>query len=171
MDYLQTVKDRFPEHFQGRVVLEFGSKNINGTPRGLFTDCSYIGLNRDEGKDVDVVSRMHEYEPGFEFGTIISTSTLEHDKYVDQSMQRCWDLLAPGGLLVVTTVVPSWGAHNIKEGEDNHYEGIAIERARGWLDSWLPVDSELLERDGNLLLYARKGSEPPDQTSAPDPTP
>ena len=154
--YVREVKEKYPEHFAGRVVLEFGSKNINGTPREEFTDCDYIGLNRDKGKDVDVVCRMHEYEPGFEFGTIISTSTLEHDKYADLSMQRCWDLLAPGGLLIVTTVVPDWPPHNNEEGEDNHYEGITEKRAQGWLDAWTPAASELTTHEGNLFLFAKK---------------
>lgn len=163
IDYLETVRSRFPDHFTGCSVLEFGSKAVGGappTPRGLFTDCEYVGLNRDDGTDVDVVCRMHEFDHDHLFDTIVSTSTLEHDKYADLSIERCWKLLRPGGLLVVTTVTIEYPVHHVGEGEDNHYYGIPKEQAERWVDAFIPADSEVIEVSppGDLFFYMLKSS-------------
>ena len=54
-DFVAAVKDKHPEFFQNKKVLEVGSLNINGTVRDFFTDCEYVGCDLGEGPGVDIV--------------------------------------------------------------------------------------------------------------------
>ena len=75
LDFVKSVKDRFPQHFKGVKVLEIGSLNINGTVRIFFEDCTYIGVDLAPGKDVDLISKGHELTfKNKSFDTVISVS-------------------------------------------------------------------------------------------------
>ena len=133
IEYMQTVKERFPDHFEDSVVIEYGSKNINGSVRTMFEGGTYVGVNRDAGPGVDVVSRMHEYEHPCEVDVVVTTSTMEHDKYLWESCDRCWEMLRSGGLFCGTTVNPGFPLHCPGEGEDNHYAGVEADDLRDFL--------------------------------------
>ena len=160
IQYIQSVKDRYPEYFSGVSVIDYGSKNINGSCRSLFDNADYTGVNRDKGRDVDVVSRMHEYIHPKLVDVVVTSSAMEHDKYVWQSLDRCWELLRRGGLLVGTTTGPGFPVHNDDEGEDNHYANIIPDDLRAWMrastDEW-EVLSEVGHQNGTeIWFYAIK---------------
>lgn len=150
-EYLESVRDRFPDHFKNKTVLEYGSMNVNGTPRDLFKACTYIGVDWLDGTDVDVVSRMHEYQPpdDTEIFTIITSSAMEHDLHLWKSMNRCWEILAPGGLFFGTCPTESWPEHNKESGEDGHYAGIPHDTLHAWVTSLQPAKGEVLIRKGH----------------------
>ena len=100
--FIARVKERYPDSFNNKKVLEVGSLDINGSVRPFFTRCNYTGLDIIEGPGVDVVSPVHLYEPAELFDTIISTEMLEHDSHWKKSLKQMVDLLKPGGLLVIT---------------------------------------------------------------------
>lgn len=104
--YWRTRKDRFPELFCNRRVLEVGSLDVNGSVRRFFSDCEYIGIDWRSGTLVDVVCLAHDmpFEPG-SFDTVISASTLEHDPYWDKSLRKMVDVLTDDGALLL-----SWGS-------------------------------------------------------------
>lgn len=79
-----------------------GSFDVNGNNRYLFTDCKYIGIDVAKGSGVDVVSLCHEYNPSFQFDTIISTECFEHDKYFTESIINICRLLKSRGLFLFT---------------------------------------------------------------------
>ncbi len=43
--FMQNVRDRFPEKFSGVRVLDVGSLDINGNNRFIFTDYEYIVMS------------------------------------------------------------------------------------------------------------------------------
>jgi SAM-dependent methyltransferase len=100
--FITRVKERYPDNFTGKTVLEVGSLNINGSVRPFFTKCKYTGLDITTGPGVDVVSPIHEYQPRELFNTVISTEMLEHDSHWRKSLKQMVHLLMPGGLLIIT---------------------------------------------------------------------
>ena len=89
MNFVKSVKDRFPDAFTNKKVLEIGSLNINGSVRQFFTDCDYLGVDLGPGADVDLVCNGHEVLfADRSFDTVISCECLEHDIYWEQSMAR-----------------------------------------------------------------------------------
>jgi len=73
------------EEFQGKRVLEVGSKYVNGSVRPLIEKfCKpkeYIGVDIEEGKFVDIVLPAEKLVEKFgenSFDALISTEMLEH---------------------------------------------------------------------------------------------
>ena len=87
----------------GGSVLEVGSYNVNGSVRPLFKGQPYIGLDMRAGPGVDVVADVltHEFEDG-QFGTIVSTETLEHCAEPWTAIERMGRWLAPGGKMLIS---------------------------------------------------------------------
>lgn len=102
MDFCQQVKNTFTDYFINKDVLDVGSQDINGSNKIFFENCNYTGLDIGPGKNVDVICKIHQYNPGKQFDTIISTEMLEHDEHLEYSLKKMLELLKPGGLLVLT---------------------------------------------------------------------
>jgi SAM-dependent methyltransferase len=121
MSWLLEVKGRFPSMFEGTSVLECGSFDINGSPRVLFTDCDYTGVDCRPGPGVDVVGLVHEFAPGRQYDVVISTEMLEHDAHWQASLATMADLVKPGGLLALTFAGPGRRPHEIGVGSAPGY--------------------------------------------------
>jgi hypothetical protein len=80
LDFVASLRFKFPEYFVGEYVLEIGSLNINGSIRPFFEKCTYVGVDLGEGADVDVVARGEDltYEDGA-FDVVASCECLEHN--------------------------------------------------------------------------------------------
>lgn len=99
------VKQIFPEFFKDVNVCDIGSLDINGNNHYLFEDYSYVGVDIGRGRNVNVVSKGHEYRPidGTKYDTVISTECFEHDMFwKDTILNIIQNLLRPGGLFVFT---------------------------------------------------------------------
>lgn len=102
-EFVQYVKDKHPDFFKDKNVLEIGSYNINGTMRDFFTNCNYVGVDVMEGHSVDVVCKGHEYDGEDEnFNTVLSCECFEHDPYWIQTFANMYRMLESGGLLFFT---------------------------------------------------------------------
>jgi|SRR5882672_3201787 len=101
-DFCQAIKKHWPEYFKGVDVLDVGSLDINGSNRFLFENSAYTGVDIGEGKNVDIVSKGHEFNPGKQYDTVISTECFEHDKFWKETIQNCIRLLKPKGLFLFT---------------------------------------------------------------------
>lgn len=101
--FVTDVRNRFPEHFIKKVVLDAGSLDVNGNNRGYFQDCFYLGADVDFGSNVDIKSEIYKlpFRDNF-FDTIISTEMLEHDATYYLTLNKLIRLLKSGGLLVFT---------------------------------------------------------------------
>ncbi len=97
-----SIRDLFPHYFRDSVVLDVGSQDINGCNRGLFTNSRYLGIDVGPGPNVDCVCQCHQFAPGYQFDTIISTECFEHDAFYCKSLVRITELLRPRGLFLFT---------------------------------------------------------------------
>lgn len=100
--FCRSVKAKYPDRFNNCDVLDVGSLDINGNNRYLFTNYTYTGIDIGEGRNVDVVSKGHEFHPEKHFDIVISTECFEHDKYWRETISNCIRLIKPGGLFLFT---------------------------------------------------------------------
>lgn len=144
IEYCKKIKSKLPEYFKDKRVLDCGSLDVNGNNRYLFQNCEYIGIDVGEGKNVDVVSKIHEYNSD-PFDVIISTEALEHDKYYKESLKNMFNLLKSGGLLLITCASTNRPEHGTKrtKPEDapllewDYYKNLTEEDFREVLDMTL----------------------------------
>jgi SAM-dependent methyltransferase len=91
-----------PDRFINAKVYDFGSLNINGDNRQLFTDCDYLGIDLAPGPNVDVYSPAHLVELPGQADVVISGEMLEHDRYWQDSLLAFVRWSRPGGLVLVS---------------------------------------------------------------------
>lgn len=102
---MEWVADKISEHqLTEKTVLECGSRNVNGSVRPLFKASYYVGVDMEDGRDVDYVCRADSlgFDDGF-FDVVVSTEMLEHDPYFWLSLPEMARVLKPGGVLLLTT--------------------------------------------------------------------
>jgi len=113
--YCESVKQRFPEYFTNKAVLDCGSLDINGNNRYLFEKCSYTGIDICKGKNVDVVTPVQLYKANGNFDMVISTEMLEHDRYYNLSLVKMYLLTNHKGLLLFTAAGTGRAEHGTTE--------------------------------------------------------
>lgn len=98
-------------------VLECGSRNINGTIKGLFSKSDiYVGVDAHEGGDVDKVALVHELPFGNEtFDLVMSLEMLEHDPFYIESLTKMAKLVRKNGSLIITCAGPKRPEHNLQD--------------------------------------------------------
>jgi len=112
LDFVRSVKAKFPANFNGVSVIEIGSLNINGTVRIFFDYCNYIGVDVGEGRDVDLVCPAHELSfKDNVFDTAISCECFEHDKHWEKSFAKMHSMVKPKGLVVFSCATTGRGEH------------------------------------------------------------
>jgi len=112
IDFCTKTKNKHPNYFEQKTVLDIGSYDVNGNNRNLFTNCNYRGVDTCEGDNVDIISIAHELSfPSEYFDTIISTEMLEHDPFFYRSLPKMFQLLKPQGLLIITCAGPARHIH------------------------------------------------------------
>jgi len=116
-EYCEKVKALFPEYFSNVRVCDIGSLNINGDNHYLFDNYTYIGVDIGKGKNVNIISKGHEYKPvdGQKYDTVITTECLEHDKFWMQTLQNIVaNLVRSGGLFIMTCATTGRIEHGTK---------------------------------------------------------
>ena len=159
-DFCLSVRERHPEFFKNKNVLDIGSLDINGSNRDLFEDCNYIGLDIGEGKNVDLICSGHLFEgPDNYFDTIISTGVFVYDVNYEQTIKNVMRMLKPGGLFLFTSV--SYGR---PEQLMNHYKNLEetdIRRVSGFdemfPDCYFELKNMGIETPSDLYFYGVKG--------------
>lgn len=114
IEFCQSIKKQYPNYFFNKKVLDAGSLDINGNNRYLFKRCQYTGVDLGPGKNVDIVCPIHEYDPGILYDFIISAEMLEHDKYYHLSLMKMFDLVKPGGAILITCATGARVEHGTK---------------------------------------------------------
>jgi len=125
-------------------VLDCGSLNINGNNRYLFPKAkSYTGIDIVDGPNVDVVTRVHEFETDKRFDVVISTEMLEHDSEWDYSLIHMAELLKPGGFLLITAAGEGRPEHgttaclpNDSPLTHDYYKNVTMAMLVSGLDVW-----------------------------------
>lgn len=93
-------------------VLDFGSRDVNGSYRSLFPspNWKYVGLDLEPGKNVDlVVADPHSWDELADetFELVISGQALEHCEFFWQTFSEIARVLKPSGICCI--IAPSAG--------------------------------------------------------------
>lgn len=144
------VKALFPEYFTNVNVCDIGSLDINGNNHYLFDNYAYIGVDVGRGRNVNIVSKGHEFKPidGKQFDIVISTECFEHDMYWNKTITNiCENLVRPGGMFLftcATTGRPEHGTRATTNGDSpftsemdtwsDYYMNITEEDVRNMVD-------------------------------------
>lgn len=120
--FFDEVRQQMPKYFTKVKVIDFGSKDYNGSLKEFFTDSDYIGVDISEGKNVDYVSKCHEFTTNEKFDVVVSGEMLEHDEYWRLSLKKMYDLLLPNGLLVISCAGKDRPEHGTRR-TDGHLYG------------------------------------------------
>lgn len=111
-DYLNRIKEKFPEAFKDGKVLDIGSFNVNGNEKPWFENCDFTGLDLLPGPGVDVACPANEYnEPDETFDTIISCECWEHNPFYKESILNAIRMLKPGGYFIWTCATTGRPVH------------------------------------------------------------
>ena len=107
-DFCIRVRSSMPQYFMGPSmenrmdVLDIGSQDINGNNRFLFWNYNYTGIDVGPGKNVDIVAKGNDFDPGKQYDVVISTEVLEHDMFWEDSLRNMVKLLKPKKLMLMT---------------------------------------------------------------------
>ena len=102
-NFFQRIKNKLPDYFQNRKVLEIGSLDINGTIREFFHECSYLGIDVGSGPGVDVVCEGQNYNaPNESFDIVCSAECFEHNPYWMETFKNMIRLCKEDGLVLFT---------------------------------------------------------------------
>lgn len=99
--WLVDVRAQYPRHFQDARVLEIGAKDWNGSARRHFTNCDYVGVDREPGPGVDLLAvYAQEQLSRRSFDTFVALSVFEHDSEWRETLAAYLPFLRPGALLI-----------------------------------------------------------------------
>jgi hypothetical protein len=101
IDFCIKTKNKHPNYFEQKTVLDIGSYDVNGNNRNLFTNCNYRGVDTCEGDNVDIISIAHE----------LSFPSEYFDPFFYRSLPKMFQLLKPQGLLIITCAGPARHIH------------------------------------------------------------
>lgn len=119
-------------------VLEVGSYDVNGSIRHLVAGRSYLGIDLVSGPNVDRVCRVEDLQVESQsFDAVISCEAFEHDSYWRETLRLCWNVLKPGGILLVTCASLGRPEHGTIRTDasmspgtssigQNHYENVRL---------------------------------------------
>ena len=139
-DFCLGVKEKYPEFFKNKKVLDIGSLDINGSNKDMFEDCDYLGVDVGEGRNVDIVSVGHLFDaPDNYFDTIISTEVFEHDMYYEKTIQNIIRMLKPGGLFLFTCAAPGRPEHGTRRTSECDAP-LLIQVSEDWSDYYKNLD-------------------------------
>lgn len=117
-DFCNKVKNKFPDSFKNKKVLDIGSYDVNGNEEFLFENCEFYGLDLCEGPGVDIVCPAQEYNaPDQTYDTIISCECWEHNPYYKESIQNAVRMLKSKGLFLFTCATTGRPVHGVKSQE------------------------------------------------------
>ena len=98
------------EEFEGKRILEVGSKYVNGSVRPLIERFlhpkEYIGIDVEPGKFVDLIlpaEKLVEYFGPESFDVVIATELLEHVQDWRLVVSNLKEVLKRGGYMYITT--------------------------------------------------------------------
>lgn len=118
-----------PEQVAGRWVLEVGSYDVNGTARSVlapYGPADYVGVDVAAGPGVDAVvecERLAEWAVDTCWDVVVSTEMMEHVRDWQTCLRNMLEVVADGGLLLVTTRSRGFPYHPFPE--DNWRYSVA----------------------------------------------
>jgi hypothetical protein len=119
-------------------VLEFGSRNVNGSCRPLFPGAEYVGIDIADGPGVDVVCPAESFTgDGRLFDCVVCTEVLEHTAAGREICANAFRLLNHGGAFIVTCATTGRAPHSAIDGnqvrEGEYYLNVTKDAMAKWL--------------------------------------
>ena len=149
-DFCLRVKEKFPEYFKNKKVLDIGSLDINGSNKELFEDCNYLGIDVGEGRNVDLISVGHLFDgPNDYFDTIISTEVFEHDMYYEETIKNIMRMLKPGGLFLFTCAAPGRPEHGTRR-QGEWCAPLLLQISEEWADYYKNLEESDVKKIGGF---------------------
>jgi SAM-dependent methyltransferase len=118
----------------GKIVVDVGSYDYNGTYRPLFPGSRYIGADITAGPNVDVIVGSKEWNALRDVDAVISGQTFEHVEDDAGLLEQIQPILKPGGLLCVITPstgpvhdAPKWYRHYTADSLSGIVRGVGFE--------------------------------------------
>jgi hypothetical protein len=152
--FCQRVKWIFPEYFSNVDVCDIGSLDLNGNNHYLFDNYSYVGVDLGRGKNVNVVSKGHEYKPidGKKYDIVISTECFEHDMYWKETIHNiCDNLVRKGGLFLFTCATTGRPEHGTPASKP--YDSPFTIQDQTWSTYYMNLTEEDVRREVDLDNY------------------
>lgn len=100
--YCESIKNKHPDSFKNKKVLDVGSLDINWNNRYLFENCEYLWIDLWEWPNVDEVRDITKWIVKEQFDTIISTEMLEHCNNRNKAFENMFKSLKSWWLLLLT---------------------------------------------------------------------
>jgi autotransporter strand-loop-strand O-heptosyltransferase len=155
--FCEKVKEKYPNYFKNKKVLDIGSLDINGNNRTLFENSTYIGLDLDEGKNVDTIGIGHLYDaPNEYFDTIISTEVFEHDMFYEKTIENIIRMLKPGGLFLFTCAAPGRPEHGTRR-TGGFDAPLLIKISEEWADYYKNLTESDVRKARNFNVHFPDG--------------
>jgi hypothetical protein len=98
------------------MVIEFGSRNVNGTPRPLLPDAAYVGVDRMPGAGVDVVCDGALLLADELADLTLCAEVLEHAENWVPLVRNMVACTTPGGHLIITCATEGRAPHSAHDG-------------------------------------------------------
>ena len=147
-------------HFPFSVV-EFGSRNVNGSVRDIFKGCDYIGVDTLDGLDVDIICDAAEYTPEKPVDIVVCCETLEHTNRAHLIVANAYKILKPEGAFIMTAAMPPRLHHSMKDGTPfleqlEYYSNIEPAALLGWSAAFKKIFLECHVDRGDIYALAFK---------------
>lgn len=118
-------------HFSS--VVEFGSRNVNGSVKPLFDCGRYWGIDIVDGDMVDEVADARNWDcPWDDVGAVVCCEVLEHLRDMRDLINCAYKALAPGGMFIVTCATSPRAPHSAVDGgpvrPGEYYSNVPMER-------------------------------------------
>lgn len=113
--------------YDRKMILDIGSRDINGNCRGLFPHSVFIGIDKEPGPNVDIVVAAEDFypvTPGYDI--VLTTETLEHAENWHTIITCAHRCLKRSGIVLITAAGPNRSPHSAVDGgplRENEYYG------------------------------------------------
>lgn len=143
-------------------ILEFGSRNINGTPRSVSTVSRYVGVDIAPGHGVDIVCDASTVEVDGEFDVVVCAEVFEHadDGTCSAIAANAHRHLRSGGVFLATMAGPGRAPHSAVDGgevrDGEFYRNVEGPLLAQWLLAAGFVDCDVETRGPDTRCTAVK---------------
>lgn len=137
----QNFYDKYLSNTKKLIVVDFGSYDHNGSLKPIFQNHHYLGLDIENGPNVDLVvhARKTPFFPD-SVDVIVSSSCFEHDQLFWVTFLEMCRMLKPNGYIYINA--PSKGK----------YHAYPIDCWRFKLDSWKALETWANINNYNIQL-------------------
>jgi hypothetical protein len=115
-------------------VVEFGSRNINGSARDVFPELEWIGVDIADGPGVDVVCDAATFSTELMPMSIVCCEVLEHAANWREIIRNSCNMVGHDGILVITCAGPGRKPHSAIDGgplrDGEYYRNLSAAEIR-----------------------------------------